>query len=433
MKKTILAIVLAVLCQNLKVCAQGNDVIDITTKGIQIGQKVPDVEITNIQNHTSNTIKLTELKGKLVILDFWATWCAPCISAIPKMNKLQKQFDGKIQMLSITYQNEKEVMGFFSKLPDSLRPAFPMKTGDTELSGLFPHKFLPHYVWIDGQGTVKAITGLDGITDKNISAMIENQSSNIQQKHDFSLAYDEQKPFLLEENGGSGKDLRFHSVLTGYQKGLPSRYTSLNGKQIPGLRITFLNVTIPHLFAYAMGANKGAFSFKNMRFMVRDKSSLTMIGDYKEWLPIHTYCYELILPRSLEKDKYAIMLTDLNRMFPQYQVKTETSNEKVLALIRTDQTDRLKSKGGKPLSTFDATGFELRNFPISRLIAQLSSLYLQNNPLPIIDDTGYSERVDIQVTAPLSNVDALNNALEPYGLAFQEKEKEIEILVFRDK
>jgi thiol-disulfide isomerase/thioredoxin len=433
MKKTTLAIVIATLCFFFKASGQDNKAIDVTTKGIQVGQQVPDLTINNIHNYKTTTAQLSDFKGKLVIIDFWATWCSPCIAAMPKMDKLQKQFGTKIQILPVTHQNEKEAMGFMSKLPDSIRPDLPMITSDTILSRLFPHVYLPHYVWIDEKGTVKAITGADGLTAKNITGMLEGQSTGLQRKQDFNLAYDDQKPFLIGGNGGSGESMHFHSVMTGYQQGLPSRYTTFNGKKIPGTRITFLNVTIPHLFAYAMGANKGAFNFKNMRFLVNDKSALLMTGNFKDWMPEHTFCYELILPKSMENDKYNIMLTDLKRMFPQYQVNIESNKEKVLALVRKQQIDKLKSKGGTPSSTFDAMGFELKNFPLNRLVAQLSAIYLQNHPLPVIDDTGYTDRVDIKVTASLSNVEALNEGLQPYGLALEPIEKEIEILVFRDK
>src|SRR5699024_4217588 len=45
--------------------------------------------------------------GKYVVLDFWATWCAPCLASVPHMNKLQKKFQNKANLQFISISNEK--------------------------------------------------------------------------------------------------------------------------------------------------------------------------------------------------------------------------------------------------------------------------------------------------------------------------------------
>ena len=45
-------------------------------KALKIGDTVPDITITSVYNYPASTIHLSDLKGKLVILDFWATWCS---------------------------------------------------------------------------------------------------------------------------------------------------------------------------------------------------------------------------------------------------------------------------------------------------------------------------------------------------------------------
>ena len=56
-------------------------------KPLKIGDKVPDIEFKNIINYKSKTARLSDFKGKLVILDFWGTWCTSCIAAFPKMEE----------------------------------------------------------------------------------------------------------------------------------------------------------------------------------------------------------------------------------------------------------------------------------------------------------------------------------------------------------
>ncbi len=66
-----------------------------TTGGDQagwLGKAAPDFVLTNL---SSKTVRLSDFKGKVVLLDFWATWCAPCREEIPELIQLQRQYAGK--------------------------------------------------------------------------------------------------------------------------------------------------------------------------------------------------------------------------------------------------------------------------------------------------------------------------------------------------
>src|SRR4051812_29158458 len=53
------------------------------------------------------------LKGKVVVVDFWATWCTPCVAAFPKFNALVDRYaPQKVQFFSITYEPVKAVNAF---------------------------------------------------------------------------------------------------------------------------------------------------------------------------------------------------------------------------------------------------------------------------------------------------------------------------------
>jgi cytochrome c biogenesis protein CcmG, thiol:disulfide interchange protein DsbE len=73
---------LAVLCSLLFVA--GCDRGDHPT---QIDRAAPNFTV----NEGSRTLQLNSFRGKVVVLNFWASWCAPCIEEIPSLNQLQKQ------------------------------------------------------------------------------------------------------------------------------------------------------------------------------------------------------------------------------------------------------------------------------------------------------------------------------------------------------
>ncbi|MDP2365489.1 MAG: TlpA disulfide reductase family protein, partial [Ignavibacteria bacterium] len=260
MKKITIYIVLALLCLNFKAQAQDNKAVDVTLKGIQIGQKVPDITIINLHNYKdangkpSTTAKLSDFKGKLLILDFWATWCSPCVAMIPKMDSLQKSFGDKIQFLSITYQAQEEVMPFLEKFEKQHGKHFdlPVVTDSKELHKLFPHTTLPHYVWIDGNGVVKAITESKEIHKENISMMLAAAVA-IQKKSDFKIKYDNNKPFLINGNGGDGKNLLYHSVLTAFTEGLTPSYSRSSLNNNSEGRVVARNTSLLQIFRLAYG------------------------------------------------------------------------------------------------------------------------------------------------------------------------------------
>src|SRR6185436_14027231 len=83
---------------------------------LRIGDLVPDVAVSNVLNYPGGKVRLSDFRGKVVILDFWNTGCAPCIAAMPKMQHLQEQFDDKIQILLVDWQNSTEqVQQLFKK------------------------------------------------------------------------------------------------------------------------------------------------------------------------------------------------------------------------------------------------------------------------------------------------------------------------------
>ena len=64
----------------------------------------PDFDLENV---AGGKIKAAELKGKVSVIDFWATWCEPCIAEIPKFNQLHEQYPN-IQVIGITVMSPHE-------------------------------------------------------------------------------------------------------------------------------------------------------------------------------------------------------------------------------------------------------------------------------------------------------------------------------------
>jgi thiol-disulfide isomerase/thioredoxin len=118
----------------------------------------PDVSVVSVA--TGNTLKLSDLKGKVVLLNFWATWCPPCREEIPSMMKLNTVMAGKpFQMVAISIDEDGKpaVESFFKESGLSL-PAYLDESGAS--SKAYGITGVPESFIIDKQGVlVKKVIG----------------------------------------------------------------------------------------------------------------------------------------------------------------------------------------------------------------------------------------------------------------------------------
>ena len=111
---------------------------------LQIGDLVPDIRF-QLLDSKPRAIKLSDYRGKVVILDFWATWCGSCIKALPKLDELQKQYEGKIEILMInstSTRDSEEKVSAYIKTFKKRYPAFQMQNvvNDSIAENYFPFK-----------------------------------------------------------------------------------------------------------------------------------------------------------------------------------------------------------------------------------------------------------------------------------------------------
>ncbi len=118
----------------------------------------PDVSVVSIAN--GSTLKLSDLKGKVVLLNFWATWCPPCREEIPSMMKLNGFMAGKpFQMVAISIDEggKQSIESFFKETGFSL-PTYLDESGASSKS--YGVTGVPETFIIDKQGVlIKKIIG----------------------------------------------------------------------------------------------------------------------------------------------------------------------------------------------------------------------------------------------------------------------------------
>lgn len=116
------------------------------------------------------TVELSKYRGKVVYLDFWASWCAPCLKAVPALEELRGEFpESKFQILAVNVDKEtKKALKFLAKKPVGY-PSVSNPKGD--IPGKFGLETMPSSYLIDQNGVVRYVH--KGFRDGDIDVIRE--------------------------------------------------------------------------------------------------------------------------------------------------------------------------------------------------------------------------------------------------------------------
>jgi thiol-disulfide isomerase/thioredoxin len=419
--------------------------------GIKIGEKMPDFVIPHISNYPDDHVRLSAFRGKLIILDFWFTGCAGCIEKFPELKKLQDLFGGKIQIVLVNYQTQKDISARFARMHhrESIYTMvnLPSVTSDTIFEHMFPHTIAPHEVWIDATGTVRAITDAHDVNEDNIRSMLADAAFTLPEKHDF-LTHDPFKPLLPQIFQMDPEDITFSETILKYYPGLRGPVvTKAIDSFAHTVRITRANCSILELIGEAIlahspqinsdPAKSSEFDFgKRMILYGIDSSRLfydaKLFPDHNDWDQKNRYSFEAIVPQTMEAEAYGVMLETISRYF-RLHAGIEQRTLPCLALVRTSGMDKIKTEGLLTDSLYDPHKIQCYGCTMEDLRAFIS-LKNRNTPLIFSDDTGYTGSISIDLSCDLTDIPALKKELRlKYDLDLIEKTEPVNVLVIRQE
>lgn len=140
---------------------------------IVVGKYLPEFSIVNFDN-PKDSISVNSLKGKYALIDIWATWCAPCVSEIPTLNKSYRKFRKKnFQILSISLdRSKKDVISFRKgkwKMP--WLHSFSEGVWNSKMASFFEVTSIPKSLLIAPDGKILVIG--DSLRGKNLAITLK--------------------------------------------------------------------------------------------------------------------------------------------------------------------------------------------------------------------------------------------------------------------
>ncbi|WP_113662355.1 TlpA family protein disulfide reductase [Pedobacter nanyangensis] len=421
--------------------------------GLTIGDQVPDLQFAQVMNANYKSARLSDFKGKYVIIDFWATWCAPCVGAFPKLGKLAEKFKDKLVILAVTRETDKVIGSFFKPRPGVLPSNIPVVYSDTSVNKLFPHRMIPHEVIINPDGKVITTTSTDDLTEENLEKLFKQHEVNFKVKKD-NVSFNPYKPLLLgglNENANSDVIITYSSIFTPFNPSIRA------GAGQPFVKdgyamIQATNADIETLYQTAFASKPKPYTLVNdpnwpLRYPSRlvweakDSTRYYYPGRPRSNRRVQEdsqFCYEVVMLAKDVDKLNSWMVADLNRYFGElYGIEglVEKRKVKCLSLVRIPGISVIPSKGGKKATTIDGARkiFDFSNSTTDEFLFMWMSFHLFRYMTPILNETEYKTPLDFRLDADPKDIWAVSKALEAYGFKLVETEKELDMIVIRDK
>jgi len=140
-------------------------------RALDVGDPMPPI---TVKKWVANTpVSASNVKGKVVVVEFWATWCGPCRQSIPHLNKLYEEYEKKgVILCGITREEEATVTGFIKTMP--MKYHVGLDAGKTHADYMQGIGGIPHAFLIDRKGKVAwhghPMSGLDQQIAKLVAA-----------------------------------------------------------------------------------------------------------------------------------------------------------------------------------------------------------------------------------------------------------------------
>ena len=404
---------------------------------IAIGEKLPDIVLTNLYNYASSSVHLSSLKGKMIILDFWSTWCGSCIEAFPKMHHLQKEFDGELQVFLVnTFAGDsiQKVKPFFQRRSAGTgeKITLPYSLLQMPVSPYFPYRFIPHYVWIDKSGKVIAITSQFEVTSSNIRSALTGNTAGIRTKKDM-LDFDNSKPLFVKGNGGDGDGFVYRSVFTNYIEGLGNVGGIERTKDGRITRLYQVNISLLDLLRTAY---PGKLELPGNRIIQETKEANKFRYGSTEDTLLYTNacCYDLTVPPATMKEVELFMQQDIFRIF-HIRVKNEERSMPCLIIKLAENNASCLTKGGR--QEIDITKSSLRKYlqnqPLT-VLAEILNNHVATQQMPVIVSDDVRQHIDLDFPPGFDtmNIETLRTFLINAGLLLTQEDRKITVAVITE-
>lgn len=144
-----------------------------TSKQVAEGSVAPDFSLVNIEG---KEVKLSDYKGKYVVLDFWGSWCGWCIKGMPEMKRMYEKYNDKIEIIGIACGDKESV--WRASVENLALPWVNVRDNErgskNSVAGMYEIKGFPTKLIIDPEGKIyKVVVGESPVFYQTIDELMK--------------------------------------------------------------------------------------------------------------------------------------------------------------------------------------------------------------------------------------------------------------------
>jgi thiol-disulfide isomerase/thioredoxin len=346
---------------------------------------IPELDlsvISNVQTGEIHQEKLSYSNGKIRILDFWATWCGPCIAKMGDLQKLKNEFPKDLEIISISDETLEKMLPFIQKRNLPFRFVVDK---ESIISNKFEIGALPFTILLDKKGNVKKINGSGEITSSLMKDLVE----------DKPVAFPKFAPYVPSKSTSdtAKKGIQNQRVFTKYQPNVLSFMKDEIKGEYAGRRVMMYNLTLQQMVSLLS------------KYAQSQMSNFDNSGVNKADL----YCLDLIFDDVTASKRGSLALEFLAKRFPdKVKVRTEKVKGYILEVGNKAKIPEMAEKNVEFIST--ATTQDL---------AQDLSHLLQ---IPVKNETTFNHRFILTMGRIPNDMKLIKIIMERIGLVLVEKE-----------
>lgn len=373
---------------------------------LKSGDQFPDIPINQIINAPIKSFNISSSKAKkFYILNFWGTWCGPCLPEMDGLTKLQKANADKIQVIAITDDDPLKLQKYLKNKPTTIWLA-------TDTSYLFYTLFnlasVSHSAIVNGDKKIVAVMKTHSITQGLLDSLYKGEKI-------VSDANVKEKPINASADlFGVDSTLITNFTLRTYMIGQRSMMRGFGGKSFYAKRrISFINLGFTSLYKTAYNI----VSSNQIIYEVDEKK----LNDYEN--RENLYCLDILVKPEEKDSLFVILQQRLNAILP---VKARIEYKTIPVYV-------ISNNGFKcPPSTKETSfGFSGRGYDGTAVtIKDFANDYLNNElSLPIVDETNLNEKYDIKTNLETRTQENVIKSIEELGLKIEKKQRKVRMMV----
>ncbi|MDP9078254.1 MAG: TlpA family protein disulfide reductase [Bacteroidota bacterium] len=378
--------------------------------GLQFNQPAPAV---NFQQYVGKQVPKDFNKGKILVIDFWATWCAPCIANFPHFNKLADTYQSKDVVFAIlTEEKLATVQRFFDRTKKQVHGFNLVDTSKTTMNN-FMVNYIPYSVVIDKNNMVKWAGSGEQLTDEILSKIIKNE-------YVAPVAKETPKPDAPVKKPVKARPFFSFSIT----------YSDTTQKQSPGgsslnsngdyISVTKSDEQLGDLLEDLTGFGRRARIITNDTTKLKRRLTLdfdsrrdtTLFKKYRNTLLINKPRKNLIISLMGDALKFDAKINKVTK--PHYELVV-TDSAKLHSFMSMQKGHSSFSDDYFP--KFEIVGYHLKDFTTT--LEGSAKIIITDN---ISDDNSYDFSLDI------SNLKTIQQTLNFHGLGLKEVTGEVELL-----